>query len=320
VNRGVLYFIIGVIAVGVIAGGAFLVSIWVQGGSGEASEAISAPELSLEDETAADSESEEAADESADSEESEDMADDSESDEMADDSEAADDADESADSEESADMADDSESDEMADDSEAADDAADESEDMAGEDSAEAARLLYRITVDESEARFELDEDLAGVRTRVTGITDQVAGDIIVDFGSPADSELGTIRVNARTLATDNSFRDRAIRGQILRSSDDAYEFIEFVPTALETLPDSAAVGDTVTFQVIGDLTVIETTLSTTFEVTVNLVAADRIEGTATTTVLRSDYGLEIPEVPSVANVTDEVMLTIDFVALQVAE
>jgi polyisoprenoid-binding protein YceI len=39
------------------------------------------------------------------------------------------------------------------------------------------------------------------------------------------------------------------------------------------------------------------------------------VEGTATAEVLRSDFGIGIPNVPSVADVTDEVSLRLEFLA-----
>jgi len=43
--------------------------------------------------------------------------------------------------------------------------------------------------------------------------------------------------------------------------------------------------------------------------------AADQLSGTATTTVQRADFELVIPNVPSVANVSESVTVEIDFVA-----
>ena len=185
---------------------------------------------------------------------------------------------------------------------------------VAGSDS----RLLFRIVPDESEVSFSLGEDLFGQPNEVIGRTNQVAGDLIVDLTNPAASELGTIRINARTLQTDNEFRNRAIRGQILQSAQDQFEFAEFRPSALSGLPDSVAVSDTFSFQVEGELQVRDISQPTTWDAQATLVSEDRIEGTATTTVTRTQYGLEIPSVPSVANVTDEVTLTITFVATRV--
>ncbi|MBZ0277695.1 MAG: YceI family protein [Anaerolineae bacterium] len=181
-------------------------------------------------------------------------------------------------------------------------------------------RALYRISADDSQVRFTLDEVLRGTPTTVVGKTSQVAGDIIVDTANPAASEIGSIRINARTLQTDNNFRNQALRAQILQSSRAEYEFIEFVPTALTGLPDHIEVGQPVTFQVTGDLTIRAITKSVTFDVTASLTAADRLEGSASAQVLRSDFDLNIPNVQGVAGVTDEVRLEIDFVALQVPQ
>ena len=179
---------------------------------------------------------------------------------------------------------------------------------------------LYRIVPDESEARYEIDEILRGEPFRVVGRTDQVAGDIILDFANAAASQVGVIRINARTLATDEERRDRATRSRILQSSEAAYEFVDFTPTALESLPDTVSVGDTATFTIVGDLKIRDITAEARFEATVNVVAEDRLEGTAEATVLRSTYNLIIPNVPFVTDVSEEVLLGIKFVATAVEQ
>jgi polyisoprenoid-binding protein YceI len=121
------------------------------------------------------------------------------------------------------------------------------------------------------------------------------------------------IQVNARTLATDNNFRNNSIRNRILNT--DSYEFITFTPTSLEGLPDSVAAGDTVTFSMIGDLTIRDVTNEVTFEVEATAVSATQISGTASTIIGREAFNLIIPTVPNVANVEEEVELYIDFVA-----
>lgn len=177
------------------------------------------------------------------------------------------------------------------------------------------AAALYEIVADESKVSFTLTEDLRGTFTTVIGTTNQVAGQISVDFAAPANTKIGEIRINARTLTTDNEFRNRAIRSEILQSSQDAYEFISFTPTAVTGLPESLAVGQEVTFQIVGDLKIREIVQSVTFEVTATATTEDRLEGKATTQVLRDQYNLTIPSVPSVANVSNEVTLDIEFVA-----
>lgn len=177
-------------------------------------------------------------------------------------------------------------------------------------------RSLFRIIPAESEARFNIDEDLRGNRITVVGVTDQVAGDIIVDYANPTASTIGTIRINMRTLATDNTFRNQALRAQILQSAQDEFEFADFVPTALDGLPEApVAAGDTLTFDITGDLTIRDVTRSVTFSATVTVDSDSRISGLATAEVLYADFNLTIPEVPGVANISDEVILEIEFVA-----
>jgi polyisoprenoid-binding protein YceI len=178
----------------------------------------------------------------------------------------------------------------------------------------------FAITTEGTEARFELDEDLRGIRTTAIGTSNQVAGEIAINFDNPQASQMGTIRVNARTLETDQAFRNRALRADILKSSQDEFEFIDFEPTALNGLPESIEMGATYHFEIVGNLRIVGQTHEATFAATITLDSESQISGTATTTVLRSDYGIAIPSVPSVANVEDEVELNLRFVAGAVQE
>ena len=179
--------------------------------------------------------------------------------------------------------------------------------------------VLYRFGAGEGQASFAVDEILNNAPFTAVGITDEVAGDIIIDWAEPANSQLGTIVVNARTLETDNPFRDRAIRNSVLESSQDEYEFITFSPTEIRGLPGQISIGETVEFDVVGDLTIREITLSTVWTASVTLTSMDQVSGSASTEVLRSDYDLQIPSVPRVAGVDDDVLLQIEFNAVQVA-
>lgn len=177
------------------------------------------------------------------------------------------------------------------------------------------ASSLYQIVAEESEVRFVLTEELLGKPTTVTGRTNQVAGEIFVDFGTPANSRVGMIRINARTLVTDNEFRNRALRERILQSTNPDYEFADFTPTAITGLPAAIQVGQEITFQIAGDLKVRDIVQPVTFNVTATLVSEDRLEGLATTQVTREQYNLQIPNAPGVANVSNDVTLEISFVA-----
>ncbi|MBE2221611.1 MAG: YceI family protein [Anaerolineae bacterium] len=172
---------------------------------------------------------------------------------------------------------------------------------------------VYTISPEGSLVRFELDEDLRGERVTVVGETDQVAGELAIDLNNLADTQVGVMQINARGLATDNNFRNRAIQNEILNTGN--FEFITFEPTAVTNLPESAAVGDTVEFTIEGNLTITDKTQPVSFAVTATMVSEDQITGTATAVVNRTDFGLNIPSVPNVANVEEEVELTINFTA-----
>jgi polyisoprenoid-binding protein YceI len=196
--------------------------------------------------------------------------------------------------------------------------AADPTEEGTAEAAAAGGIVLFRIVPEESEVRFSIMEDLNGQPNLVVGRTEQVAGDIVINLDSPSGSQVGTIRINARTLVTDSEFRNRAIRAEILESTRDEYEFIEFTPTALSDLPDSVTVGEEISFQVTGDLKIRDISQPVTFDVTATLTADDRLEGTATALVTRAQYNLSIPNAPGVSNVVEDVTLEIEFVAAQV--
>ncbi|MDE0138782.1 MAG: YceI family protein [bacterium] len=183
-------------------------------------------------------------------------------------------------------------------------------------DAAGAPAVLYRIDKAESSVSFEIDEILNGNPFRVVGVTTEVAGEVLIDFDEPAASQLGTIVINVRTLATDSGFRDRAIRGPILGSSRDENEFATFEPTDIEGLPDSVTVGDQVPLRITGTFTLSGEARPVTFDTEVTVVSDERVEVTGTATVMRSDFGLTIPDIPSVSDVADEILLVIDLVAV----
>lgn len=176
----------------------------------------------------------------------------------------------------------------------------------------EGGLVTFELTA-ESSASFTLQEDLRGTRTTVVGTTSDVAGQLIADPADPSSAQLGTMLINARTFVTGSEFRDRAIRGEILESSQDEFELITFTPTAIDGLPESPT--DSFSFTVTGELTIRTITQTVTFDVVIDEVSATGVVGVATAEVLRSDFDLNIPSVPNVANVTDEVALELFFVA-----
>lgn len=180
--------------------------------------------------------------------------------------------------------------------------------------------ILFRIDPEESQATFTLEEDLIGVRTTVIGRTTQVGGDIVINFDNPSVSEIGTIRINARSFATDQEMRNRTIRNFILQSSHDEFEFIDFVPAEIVGLPEIVEIGESYSFDISGDLTIVGESNPVIFNATVTINSETEISGTASSNIMYADWGINIPNASGVANVTEDVDLEITFVANIVTE
>jgi polyisoprenoid-binding protein YceI len=180
-----------------------------------------------------------------------------------------------------------------------------------------AAPTVFEIDADQSEARFVIDEVLNGSPKTVIGATDQVAGQLAVSPMQPSDAQVGTILINARTLATDDSQRNRALANFILGTND--YEYISFTPTAIVGLPTSAVLGQPYDVDITGQLTIKDVAREATFDATVTPVSATELSGSATTTIRYGDWNISIPSVPFVAGVSDQARLELDFVATATA-
>ncbi|MEZ4737200.1 MAG: YceI family protein [Caldilineaceae bacterium] len=166
-----------------------------------------------------------------------------------------------------------------------------------------------------TEARFYIDEILMGQDKTVVGVTSLVEGQITVDPANPTSAQVSPIRIDARDLTTDSDRRNGAIQRFVLQSNQEAYRYITFTPTAVEGMPATVTVGQPFAFTVTGDLTIRDVTRSESFPVTVTANSENELVGSGAITILREDYQLSIPSVPSVAWVADEVKLEIDFTA-----
>jgi polyisoprenoid-binding protein YceI len=174
--------------------------------------------------------------------------------------------------------------------------------------------IIAELVQAESQVRFLIDEILNGQPKTVVGVTDQVAAQIIIDPTNPSNVQMGQVTVNARTLATDNNFRNRAIQNEILDTAQ--FEFITFTPKSFLDLPEEGAIGETFVFQIVGDLTIRDVTKEVTFDVTVTVDSDIRLHGLATAVISRKQMGLGLIELPpQVASVDDTVTIEIEFVA-----
>jgi polyisoprenoid-binding protein YceI len=182
---------------------------------------------------------------------------------------------------------------------------------------AEAQDVVYRIDPTQSEVRYYVDEIFAGeeVSTAV-GTTKSIAGDVLINEMDIDRIEVGTIVINIEHFESDSGLRDGRIRQEYLESS--SYPEAVFVPTEMINFPSDPTTGTDYTFQMVGDLTVKETTAEATWDVTASL-EGDTLSGQATTTVLMSTYDVGPIEIAGFVETSDEVRLEFDFIALAVS-
>jgi polyisoprenoid-binding protein YceI len=174
---------------------------------------------------------------------------------------------------------------------------------------------LFTIDGSASKATFTIDELLFGNPNTVVGETNKVAGQILVNAQDPSKSQLGEIKINVSTLVTDNDLRNRTLQGRILETDTPANQYATFVAKSITGLPESITVGQQVSFKLTGDLTIHQVTKTVTFDAKVTVVSEKQITGTASTSVKYSDFGISIPDVPSVTSVGDTVKLALGFTA-----
>lgn len=173
---------------------------------------------------------------------------------------------------------------------------------------------VYHIDASQSEAHYEVGETFfQGNRFNLAiGRTKGIAGDVLVDFSNPANSQIGTLVIDLSQLTSDESRRDNFIRRNFLESAQ--YPQATFKPTKIEGLPASVKPGDSLTLKVTGDLTVKDTTKPVTFDVTLQ-ANQDKLTGTATTEIALSDFGVGPIQI-AMLQTEDKAKLVMDFVAL----
>lgn len=174
---------------------------------------------------------------------------------------------------------------------------------------------VYTFKVDPTQTTVEyaVDEVLFGNKQVTRGSTNAVEGEFqlkLVD-GQPI-VEMSNLQVDLRTLTSDNSVRDAAIRMQWLESNE--YPMAVFVAKEIEGLPMDAVQGQAYTFKVSGDMTIRDITKPVTFDVTVTVNGA-MLTGEGTTQIYMKDFGFNPPEILGRFTVSDPATITVKGVA-----
>lgn len=173
--------------------------------------------------------------------------------------------------------------------------------------------FTFQVVPDQTTVEYAVDEILFGNKRITRGKTNAVEGDfkLGVKDGKPF-FDFSQLRVDLRTLKSDNGMRDAAIQRQWLESAK--YPFAEFVVTEIQEFPAEANAGQEVKFKVTGDMTIREITKPVTFDVSVKL-EGDTLTGTGVTQIFMKDYGFSPPEILGRFIVSDPATITITGVA-----
>ncbi len=172
---------------------------------------------------------------------------------------------------------------------------------------------IYEVDQSRSKAEFNIFEELYGKPFTVIGTTQSVFGELILNTKNPEQSNLGTVKIDARTLKTDSSKRDGAIARIILNSEDQQNNFIVFKPTSTVAIPSDAKIDTDYNFKITGMLTISGVEKQVIFDTKAKMNKDGEIVGLAVADVKRSDFNLKIPNLSFLANVSDSVTLKFNF-------
>lgn len=144
------------------------------------------------------------------------------------------------------------------------------------------------------------------------GTTHSVSGSFKIREGNSPLVAGMNIQVDLRTLQSDSSRRDGYIQQNTLET--DSYPYATFVSVSTQDLPASYADGQTIHFQLIGNLTMHGKTNKETFDVQ-GKVVGNTISGTATSTIFMTDFGIQPPNLANIAIAQNKVVITLAFTA-----
>jgi polyisoprenoid-binding protein YceI len=166
------------------------------------------------------------------------------------------------------------------------------------------------LAVGDSEARYRAQEVLVGRgANEAVGRTSNVSGTIQVEADGTIAADQSRITVDLTSLQSDSMTRDNYIKRNTLQVSE--FPNAVFVVTSAPGLPIPLPTSGSATFELVGDLTVHGVSRPTTWQATATF-AEREVTGSATTTVLMTDFGMTPPRVGSVVSIEDSVRLELD--------
>ncbi|GHO84165.1 YceI family protein [Dictyobacter formicarum] len=173
----------------------------------------------------------------------------------------------------------------------------------------------FTIVPGQSTASYKVHENLILRNlpsTDAVGKTHDVTGAFQISTTPAPQVTSLHLTVNLNTLRTDESMRDRFVRTLALET--DLYPNADFASTCTQGMPTHYSNGKPLSFQLLGNLTMHGKTRQETFAVTGKL-SDKTISGTATTTLLMTDFDIQPPNLASIAIAQNKVLVTINFIA-----
>ena len=174
-------------------------------------------------------------------------------------------------------------------------------------------QLRLVLAAEGNEARYRVQEQLVNVSlpSDAVGVTSAITGMLVVNPDGTLVRDESKFVVDLTTLKSDQSRRDNYIKNNTLETRQ--YPTAEFAPTEALGLTSPLPTSGSVTFQLIGDLTVHGITRRAAWEVTAQIVDGQALVGSATTTFTFADFGMTAPRVSVVLSVEETIKLELDF-------
>jgi polyisoprenoid-binding protein YceI len=165
-----------------------------------------------------------------------------------------------------------------------------------------------------SQASYHAREQLLGrsLPSDAVGTSSGVRGSLVLNPDGSFAIDESSLTVDLTSLKSDESRRDNFIKSNTLETN--RFPTATFVPRSAEGLPLPLPTSGQAGFQLLGDLTVHGTIRPATWQVSANFAGAS-VNGTATTTVQISDFGMTPPKAGPVASIEDQLTLEVAFSA-----
>jgi polyisoprenoid-binding protein YceI len=173
----------------------------------------------------------------------------------------------------------------------------------------------FQIVSNQTTASYSVYENLIlqnKPNNDAVGTTHSVQGSFKIRTGASPLVAAMNIQVDLRTLQTDSTMRDNYVRRNALQT--DTYPYATFVSVSTQNLPASYSNGQTLHFQLTGNLTMHGKTNKEVFDVQ-GKVSGNTIIGTATSTIYMTDFGIQPPNLANIAIAQNKVVITITFTA-----